>query len=437
MPQPFNTAILTDGGANLLIRVQTEKIKIEFTRIVIGSGSYSDSERARENLKSLTDLKEPKNSYLLSDMEKISATKIKLTALISNKDIITGKSLINEGYYINEIGLYAKASDDEGSDILYSIAVTAGDVGDFIPAYTNSYDLAQIIQDYYVTVDACENVTIHASNNKAVVLAEDFENHKNDNTVHIENYERLKWNATLQDAKDYANEVYQQSTGYTDRVVADLIGGAPELRNTLKELSDAIDENEDMAEALNAAIGKKADSAVMESLLGEKLDKTGDSGDTTAIYTSNDTTTPSGWKNFALFTGLEKVKDFFAKVSTMASNLRYLYKMLGTTDISSIGGGTVTGAIHSLNSNFARVLQPIAVTGWGTTVTFKMRESTHALVLIDNSNLILLWNNSGNLDVGYIFGGSDVPCTRSGSSPHTITVTFPINATITVWGSPV
>lgn len=46
---------------------------------------------------------------------------------------------------------------------------------------------------------------------------------------------------------------------YTDTKIADLIGGAPETLDTLKEVSDAIQENETVIEALNAAIGNKVD----------------------------------------------------------------------------------------------------------------------------------------------------------------------------------
>ena len=38
----------------------------------------------------------------------------------------------------------------------------------------------------------------------------------------------------------------------------------------------------------------------------------------------------------------------------MFKNVRYLYKMLGTTDISKIGNGTCTGAISSLNSSLKK-----------------------------------------------------------------------------------
>ena len=61
------------------------------------------------------------------------------------------------------------------------------------------------------------------------------------------------------------DEVYTQATGYTDQAIADLIGGAPSTRDTLKEISDAMDENQDVVEALDAAIGSKADEQEFES----------------------------------------------------------------------------------------------------------------------------------------------------------------------------
>lgn len=47
----------------------------------------------------------------------------------------------------------------------------------------------------------------------------------------------------------------------------------------------------------------------------------------------------------------ETPPSLWHKVSQFFTNVRYLIKMLGTTDISSIGDGTVTGAISNLSSN--------------------------------------------------------------------------------------
>lgn len=53
---------------------------------------------------------------------------------------------------------------------------------------------------------------------------------------------------------------------YTDTKVADLINGAPETLDTLKEVADAIQENETVVEALDAAIGNKVDKVAGKGL---------------------------------------------------------------------------------------------------------------------------------------------------------------------------
>lgn len=117
-------------------------------------------------------LKAQKNSYALSEIKVFSEHSVKVTALISNQDAITGETLVNAGYYINEMGLYAKEKGGtDGTEVLYSITVTAGENGDFLPPY-NGYNPAQIIQEYYATVDNSAEVTIQTSN-PAVALAED------------------------------------------------------------------------------------------------------------------------------------------------------------------------------------------------------------------------------------------------------------------------
>lgn len=52
---------------------------------------------------------------------------------------------------------------------------------------------------------------------------------------------------------------------YTDTKISNLINGAPETMDTLKEVSDAISEHQSVVEALNAAIGNKAENSVLES----------------------------------------------------------------------------------------------------------------------------------------------------------------------------
>lgn len=78
----------------------------------------------------------------------------------------------------------------------------------------------------------------------------------------------------------------------------------------------------------------------------------GDTAENTATFTSSDVAdgSASAWTTVSKLSSGEKHSSIFAKVSQMFKNVRYLYKMLGTTDISKIGNGTCTGAISSLNS---------------------------------------------------------------------------------------
>lgn len=104
-------------------------------------------------------------------------------------------------------------------------------------------------------------------------------------------------------------------------------------------------------------IGATAHTASGESISGEfdteiYLRKSG--GDTTnniVTFTSGDSPSPTAWTNVdSLVTG-EKHSSLLNKISTMIKNVRFLYKVLGTTDISTIGDGTVTGAVSTLNSS--------------------------------------------------------------------------------------
>ena len=104
-------------------------------------------------------------------------------------------------------------------------------------------------------------------------------------------------------------------------------------------------------------IGATAHTASGESISGEfdpeiYLRKSG--GDTTnniVTFTSGDSSSPTAWTDVnSLVTG-EKHSSLLNKISTMIKNVRFLYKVLGTTDISTIGDGTVTGAVSTLNSS--------------------------------------------------------------------------------------
>ena len=83
------------------------------------------------------------------------------------------------------------------------------------------------------------------------------------------------------------------------------------------------------------------------------LAEDGDSAENTATFTSGDAASATAWTDVSVLQSGEKHKSVFNKISTMFKNIRYLYKMLGTSDISTIGNGTVTGAVTTINDGLS------------------------------------------------------------------------------------
>ena len=198
MPQPFRNAVMTDDGAALLARAEAGQIRLQFIAIAVGDGVYTEPEKTLEALQARATLKSEKNRYSLSDISVYAERSVKVTALITNQDPATKEALVTEGYYINEIGLFAKAegAEDETA-VLYSIAVTAGENGDYMPPY-NGYNPAQITQDWIATVNNVATVTIQSTG--AALLVEDANKMLDDTT-------RIKYKIGIDNGLVYIEEV--------------------------------------------------------------------------------------------------------------------------------------------------------------------------------------------------------------------------------------
>ncbi len=169
MPQPYNHAVATDAGISLLSKAQAGQCAIEFTRIATGNGIYETAEKTASALQKRTGLKSERNSYPLSSVGLMPGGGVKVTALITNQDPSTGETLVNEGYSINEIGLFAREKgEEENTEVLYSIA-TAVEDGDYMPAYNGSNPV-QIVQEYRTMVSRDVEVSVRYSG--AVMLAD-------------------------------------------------------------------------------------------------------------------------------------------------------------------------------------------------------------------------------------------------------------------------
>ena len=173
MPQPFNPAVMTAEGEALLAKAAVGECKIAYVCMAVGCGIYSDTEKTADALKERRALKLKKNEYSFTGVTLENKNCVMLTSLITNQDPVTMQPLIEEGYYINEIGIYAKEKDaDDSTAILYSVAITAGKngTGDYMPPF-NGHNRTEITQNYYITVNNSSDVIVQMKG--AALLVED------------------------------------------------------------------------------------------------------------------------------------------------------------------------------------------------------------------------------------------------------------------------
>lgn len=159
----FYAAVTTDAGLALSADLLTGE-QIVFTKLVTGSGVYDEQEMTRPMLQKAWQIREPKQQFEFSRIEKATDNCILLKTLMSNVSL-------TEGYRVTEIGIYAKKKGEEGEGILYSISVAKEP--DFFPCY-NGLAAVEIIEEYYITVSDAAYVSLQTSSS-AAVLKEDLE----------------------------------------------------------------------------------------------------------------------------------------------------------------------------------------------------------------------------------------------------------------------
>ena len=311
----YNNSVQTDKGRVLETRSRNGEGTIEFVCIKTGAGIYSDEERLR--LREMTDLKEMKQEFRFSGIKpEKEYDYLLLESVIKNEGM-------EEGYYFTEVGIYARIRGEE-ENVLYCIGLV--DEPDYIPPHTNGktyeivlqslikcYDAEHITIEYADTVYAtAESLMEHISdkNNPHDMTAEQLALGNVDNTSDIDKPVSIAQQAAIDAAKEQLkaaidahvadkndphnttkeqvglgnadntadidkpvstaqqaalDDLYQQLTAYTQAKIAELINGAPTSMDTLKEVSDAIAAHKSVMDALDEAIGKKANAAEFDS----------------------------------------------------------------------------------------------------------------------------------------------------------------------------
>lgn len=230
---------------------------------------------------------------------------------------------VDDDYYFREIGVIVATED---GDKLY-VYDNCGDDAQYIVSTTGAERTQKRIR-LYLTISDVADVMVSAP----AILYVDYDEYEKD-------IEELNQKIDVLGTNDISGI------------------GDGSVTGALTALKESTSNNEDALIALEQVMGTKAGQAETESALARKLDKTGDAKDTTVTFASADVADggAGAWTSVGKLSTGEKLGSAFNKVSMMFKNIRYLYKMLGTTNISAIGGGTVTGAISKLNTDLDNI----------------------------------------------------------------------------------
>lgn len=138
-------------------------------------------------------------------------------------------------------------------------------------------------------------------------------------------------------AKYYMEQAKQQTGGIPTKV-SELENDVGYITKKVSDLTNYYDKT---------SVDKKID-AIPKTYLTNYLTKTGDGSNLTAVFEEATTLDE-------LTTG-EKLSSILGKIKLSVKNLKSLIGLIGTTDISTIGDGTITGGLSDVNSKLTIAL---------------------------------------------------------------------------------
>ena len=143
----MNDLVITAQGQQLMARMIAGTSTATFTKIQTSDHDYSGA-----TLEDLTSLSDVKQTALVSKVERTDTTLVEVMAAIDN-------ALIETGYYVKALGLFAKDSDNV--EILYAVSIDTTNP-DYMPAYGGK-TVTGISYRLNTKVDVSSQVTIEVN----------------------------------------------------------------------------------------------------------------------------------------------------------------------------------------------------------------------------------------------------------------------------------
>ena len=162
----FNPSVITTAGQALIAEAIAGNINIIFTKIETGDGTHAEG----EDLSQLTQLTSPKQQFPLTSKEVLNSNTVHLKYIVSN--VNPDQTPLTTGYYVKELGLYAKSDLVGATEVLYAVATVIEGRADWLPPY-NELQPSTITMDWYTAVGNASTVTIQ-DGASAYALADDL-----------------------------------------------------------------------------------------------------------------------------------------------------------------------------------------------------------------------------------------------------------------------
>lgn len=377
----YNKTIITNAGINAITQAIAESQTLAFKTAKTSSYAIPDG----TNIRALTSLRDIVQSVELPTPTVYNSNTVQVYARFSNTNIATE-------YYINTIGVYASLAG--GAEFLF--AVLTAITPDRQPVFDENSPTA-FIYNILMRISDAANV-VFAVNDTGTATVADIN--------HLQNLIDGKVNTIGGNVSGtVVNTPIDSADPFPIPAAGDSI--AVIVGKIIKFFADILNP---FTGATNNTAGEKG--IVPAPAAGDEGKfLRGDSTwtaptDMVESFTSSDVAdgSASSWTSVNALASGETNRSIFGKVSMMFRNIRYLYKVLGTTDISSLGNGTVTGAIEALNTNKTSVvIQYITYRIPSSIPAYGFYDATFSYTAPNGYNAIgITWitkagSNSGNL----------------------------------------
>lgn len=220
--------VITNKGKELIAKLIEGSDSIKFTRIKTSTYIYD-----HDDIEDLLDIENIKQESLISSVEKIDNSAVEVLAMINNAGL-------EEGYYIQTLGLYVEDSNE--NEILYGVSISS-EYPDYMPAYSGK-TMSSISYRLITKVDNTEQVNIEINpsatptitqfneiKNITIETKNLFDEHSLQNVLNENGVHGLKYDKSTQTLK------YKDNDNWEDVLVAQV--GNDELNlHKEKNISD-------------------------------------------------------------------------------------------------------------------------------------------------------------------------------------------------------